>query len=127
MPYCIFDRTTGEYKRGFMQKSHPYDPGTEVELVLPSYPDKRTQRWDGATGLRAATAQELATVDEAAREAESQQLFEQMKAAILTLHDNQLALLDEINTLRGLHSLGPKPGQTPAQLRQAIIDKAKSL
>ncbi len=65
MPKCVFERSTGIYKGGAIHDTPVYDSGTHILLTLSDYPNRRTDRWDGFLGVRAATAQELADHDEA--------------------------------------------------------------
>lgn len=65
MPKCLFERASGHYVGGTRYDDLPHDPVTHVQLDLPSFPDRRTDRWDGATGVRAATQAELDAFDDA--------------------------------------------------------------
>ncbi len=62
---CVFERQTGVCVSSGRQAELTYNPVTEVLIELPNDPDRRTERWDGADGVRAATAQELADYDDA--------------------------------------------------------------
>lgn len=68
MPHCIFNRTTKCYLRGAMHDVPPHNVVEEIAIWLAVYPDPIGQRWDGATGVRNATAQELADQDNVARD-----------------------------------------------------------
>ena len=50
-----------------MHDDLPHDAATHIQLTLPDYPDRRTERWDGSTGVRPATAQEISDFDDAAK------------------------------------------------------------
>jgi len=65
---CLFERATGLFKSGTSFDDILHDPVTHVQITLLDYPDLRTERWDGAVGVRAATAQELIDFDDAARD-----------------------------------------------------------
>lgn len=69
MPRCLFERASGVYESGAMHNDLPHNPVTHIQLTLSDYPDRRTERWDGAIDVRAATAQELADYDDAKNEA----------------------------------------------------------
>ncbi len=71
MPHCIFDRSTGQFVGGAIHDILPHDLATHISIDLPNYPDRRGDRWDGATGIRPATAQELAAYDAAKAEGAS--------------------------------------------------------
>ncbi len=62
---CLFERVTGLFESGTSFDDLEHDEATHVQITLPDYPDRRTERWDGATGVRAATAQELDDFDDA--------------------------------------------------------------
>ncbi len=68
MPRCLFERATGLYEGGTRHDDLPHDTGTHIQLLLPEYPDRRTERWDGAVGVRAATAGELTDFDDAVQD-----------------------------------------------------------
>ena len=68
MPRCLFERATGLYTSGTMHDDLSHDVATHIQLTLSDYPDRRTERWDGATGVRVATVQELADFDDAAQD-----------------------------------------------------------
>ena len=70
MGKALFERATKLYTGNFSRWDDiTHDPATQVQITLPSHPDRRTERWDGAAGTRAATAQELADYDDADRDA----------------------------------------------------------
>ena len=114
MPKCLFERATGVYLGGTMHDDLPHDVAIQVQLTLPGYPDRRTERWDGATGLRAATQSELDIFDATlARARDIKSLREAGKdiALVLTeLVDWQLA-----NTAMQAADFTP-------QVRQAYLD-----
>lgn len=62
---CLFERVSGLYVGGSLDDAQVHDPATHIELILDDFPDAETQRWDGALGVRAATAQELSDVVDA--------------------------------------------------------------
>ena len=68
---CIFEQASGLYLRGARHDEPAYDGGTEVLLTLDrdTFPDARTERWDGATGTRAATTGEMDAYDDAVKDA----------------------------------------------------------
>lgn len=68
MVKCLFERATGLFSSGTTHDDLPHDPVTHIQLNLPSYPDRRTERWDGGSGVRLATALELDNFDDAAKE-----------------------------------------------------------
>ena len=65
---CLFERATGLFIGGTSHNDLPHDIATHIQLTLPDYPDRRTERWDGAVGVRPATAQELADFDDTENE-----------------------------------------------------------
>ncbi len=68
MPRCLFERATGLYTGGTNYDDVAHDTATHIQLTLSDYPFPRTERWDGAVGIRAATPQELADYDDADRD-----------------------------------------------------------
>lgn len=68
MPKCVFDRTTGIFTSGARFDDVSHDPQTHVQIELPEFPDGKLHRWDGANGIRDATAQELQAAIEAKRD-----------------------------------------------------------
>lgn len=86
------------------------DPATHVQFEAPEMPDPLTQRWDGATGVRDATAQELA--DAAAADADRE----------------AIAAIDAQKALKALALVvGDLTSQTPAQMRARFLAKYKTL
>lgn len=65
MPYCVFDRSNSLFVRGAQASPPAFNSASEILLVLAEYPDRRTVRWNGTTGIRAATAAEIAAYDDA--------------------------------------------------------------
>ena len=53
--------------------------------TLPRHPDLRTERYDGAGGIRAATTQEVSDYDAAQLDAQATSQFETLKAEKATL------------------------------------------
>ncbi len=68
---CLFKRSTGLFIKGTTRSDISHDTAIYIQLTLADYPERRTERWDGATGTRAATAQELTDYDDADRDARS--------------------------------------------------------
>ncbi len=66
---CLFERASGPYIGGTSFDDLPHDSATHIQLTLPDYPDRRTDRWDGASGTRPATPAELDAFDDADRDA----------------------------------------------------------
>ena len=64
---CLFDRASGICLTSIRGGEIPFDSATQVIVLVPNDPDRRTERWDGGTGVRAATAQELADYDDGSR------------------------------------------------------------
>lgn len=68
MTNTVFNRATGAFF-GFslenLERHVPFDPATHVAITLPVAPNPRTERWDGAAGIRPATPQEIADFDAA--------------------------------------------------------------
>lgn len=110
MPKCIFDRATGRYVGGTRYDDVPHDPATHVQVEIPEFPDRRTIRWDGATGIRAATVQEILDYDTEQVRVREQREFDDAKM----LRAVALVIAD-------LHGL------TPLQMRNLIVTKYRSL
>ena len=72
MTHCKFRKADGCFIEGSRWDVPPHDDATEVVIDLPDYPDARTERWDGATGVRAATTQEMADYDDAKNDVDAQ-------------------------------------------------------
>jgi hypothetical protein len=85
MPYCLFDRTTARYVGGILWDPPSFDPATHVLLILPAYPDREAERWDGATGVRPATPEELAAALAAARDLEATKIDLWLRSALRVL------------------------------------------
>lgn len=120
MAKCIFDKATGQFINGARWDALPFDAATQVMLDLPDFPDVRTQRWDGATGVRNATPAELTAYDTAQVDREATANFDNAKA----LKAAALYFRARINELRAFHSLAPL---TIADVRQGVIDAYKAL
>ncbi len=63
---AIFRRSDSLYLRGFLalhNEASVFNPVTEVEIILTAYPGARADRWNGGTGIRAATAAEITDFD----------------------------------------------------------------
>ena len=91
---CIFDQANGQYVGGSRHDIPEYDSGTQVLVELPDFPDRRTERWDGASGVRAATAQEMADYDDNEADAKAQLSLAQPVNVVLrdVLWDAELRL-----------------------------------
>lgn len=88
-----------------------YDAATHVAVEVSALPpDLPAVRWDGATGLRAATA------------------LEQQARADELLDDESLRAIDGMRALKALALVvGDLTGQTPAQMRTRFIQRYKGL
>ena len=66
MGKALFEKASETFTGKFSRWSDiPHDTGTHIEIEVDTEPDVRLDRWDGATGIRVATAQELADHDDA--------------------------------------------------------------
>ena len=72
MGKAIFRRSDDLYARKFSLSGIAFDPVTHVEIDVVDKPDVRLDRWDGATGIRAATQQETDDLDDAKIDAKSE-------------------------------------------------------
>lgn len=111
MRKVLFRRSNGVY----VGHEHPdspdnFDPSLIVSVALPDIPDKVTKRWDGGTGIRSATAQEIADFDEA-------ELGERATNAL----DTNLAFRSLI------HWIADREGIPPGTAMSEIIAKFKQL
>lgn len=88
-----------------------YDPDTDVVIVLGDrHPDPRTERWDGATSTRPATAPEIAAWDAAETDRQC------------------LSTLDGLKIIKAIALwAGERFGLTPAQVRAEVLAKFRSL
>ena len=86
MVNCLFERATGLYLAGATGQLSNDDPGGKVLVRLDRYPDRRGERWDGGSGVRPATAEEIAEVDDADLEREADQLDPNLRALIRALN-----------------------------------------
>ncbi len=69
MGKAIFEKSTLLYANAWQRYGNiPHDNITHVEVDSVDVPDERTERWDGATGIRPATALELTAYDDAKKE-----------------------------------------------------------
>ncbi len=99
---CIFERTSGLFVEGASHDDIDHDPITHIQLILPEYPDLRTQRWDGAVGVRDATAQELSDFDGVVQRKEDiKMLTERGKDVVLVLIETVDWLLDNTAMVPG--------------------------
>ncbi len=117
---CLFERATGLFVSGTSHDDLPHDTATHIQLTLSDYPDRRSERWNGAAGTRAATAQELADFDDAGAETRAMAEIDGLKG----LKALAVETLIEINALRTNAGL---PTLAAADWRQRLIDRYKSL
>lgn len=110
MPKCVFDKATGVFVSGANFGDVDFDSASQISLRLPEYPDPRMERWDGAKGLRPATAQDLADQDDSESDAVARREI-----------DNTKALKAVVLWMAG------KLNVTPAQARTEILAIYKSL
>jgi hypothetical protein len=115
---CAFDTATGLFVAGVSQGDPRDDPANQALIELPDYPDRRTERWDGADGIRPATAQEIADYDEAEAQSAAVADIDGLKA----LKALAVETLIEINALRSNAGMG---NVAPADWRQRLIDRYK--
>ncbi|MFQ5915799.1 MAG: hypothetical protein ACE5JS_21710 [Nitrospinota bacterium] len=80
MPSAVFDKATLLLRAWQRWGTPDFDAATEVAVSVPGEVDRRTERWDGATGVRPATAQEIADYYAAELDAEATAEFEGRKA-----------------------------------------------
>jgi len=111
---CLFDRASGLFAGGTSFDDLAHDPATHIQLTLPDYPDPRTERWDGATGTRAATAQELADFDAV------EQRKQDISALLAAGKDTVLVLVELVDWL--LANTAIVPTDFTPQVRQAYLD-----
>lgn len=121
MPKCLFERASAKFLGGTMYDDLPHNPATHIQLQLDEYPDKRLHRWDGAVGIRDATAQELADEDAAILDAEAT-----TNVNGLTRKDRLIfeVLFDHESRIRVLAS---QPAITKNQFKNALIALYKTL
>ncbi len=99
---CIFERTNGLFVEGASHDDIDHDPITHIQLILPEYPDLRTQRWDGTDGVRNATTQELSDFDGVVQRKEDiKMLTERGKDVVLVLVETIEWLLDNTAMVPG--------------------------
>jgi|SRR5438128_2256530 len=95
MAFCKFRKSDGLFLGATRYDPMSLDATTEVQIVVPDFPDPRLQRWDGSQGLRAATAQELAAYDATKVDTEAQgQVDDKVLRAVLAY------LVQRLNELR---------------------------
>ncbi len=68
---CTFERSSGLFITSLRWRDVPHDPVTHIQLKLEVSPDRRTDRWDGALGVRSATSQELTDFDDVLAETDA--------------------------------------------------------
>ncbi len=111
---CVFERSSGLYTDGSSHDDMDHNPITHIQLTLPEYPDRRTQRWDGADGVRDATAQELSDFDDVAqRKQDIKMLAERGKDVVLVLVETVDWLLDNTAMV---------PGDFTADVRETYLE-----
>src|SRR5437899_10108728 len=121
MPFCKFRKSDGVFLGGTRYDPLPFDATAEVQIVVPDFPDPRLQRWDGAQGVRTATAQELAAFDAAKVDSEAQgQVDEKLLRAVLGY------LVQRLNELRTQPTTA-FPALTPQSVRDGIVTIHKTL
>ncbi len=126
MGRALFERSTSLFTGNWSRWSdRPYDPAVYISIVAEVVPDRRADRWDGATGVRAATAQERADYDDAA--ADKRAAGSLNTPVNKTLRD---VLLDIEQRLRALGEISSLPGiaaaNNPAKYTAALKNIAKS-
>ena len=121
MGQAIFERSTNLFSGNHnLHKIPVHDTGTHINITVAGKPDARADRWDGATGIRAATAQEMADYDAAAADTEATREIDDMKA-VKALATETLIEINRIATAAGLSTV---PGPV---WRQRLIDRYKTL
>jgi hypothetical protein len=118
----IYNLATAEFTYGgqsAVDQDPPHDPATEGVVQLSQAPDVVLERYNGAGGIRAATAQEI--LDRADRLLQKAAITElevrALKAALLVVRAYGNALKEE---LRGLAVLLIQKGTITAQDAQAL-------
>lgn len=86
MVHCLFERATGVFLGGAGGPLENDDPAGKVLLELDRYPDPRTERWDGANGVKPATAEEIATAEDEEEERQADRLDPNVRALIRALN-----------------------------------------
>jgi hypothetical protein len=122
MGVCICRRSDG-----LIRWWHPTDApqdfnaGTEVLFAYPHGPDARGQRWDGASSLRDATAQESLDYDDLVKTREAgTRVDDKVLKAVLTY------LVQRLNELRTQPTTS-FPALTAQTVRDAIVTIYKGL
>lgn len=111
MGTAVFVRADSRLKSWSRWDDIPHDDGIEVKLTLSSSPNRETDRWDGATGVRPATQPEL----DAAKDAKSDEVADGF------IDDVNLRALMQILVQR-IPSL-----DTPTLLRTAVRDRIRQI
>ena len=124
MGRALFDRTTGLYTGNWSSHDDiPHDPATHIQIVLAAPPDPRSDRWDGANGVRPATAQELADIDEGEKDKTAgAQLAMPLNLALRDLLldiEQRLRAAGQTSTLPGIAAAANKADYTAA-LKQIV-------
>jgi len=110
MGKVLCEKATGKVVSFLRHQAHTFDLATHIEVDADDVPDVETQVWDGTTGLRPKTAQELA--DEATAK----------------LDEDATRAIDDMKALKALVLwLSEKLAIAPATARSEIIAKYKSL
>lgn len=118
---CLFDKSTALlYVASARDVDIPHDDAIHVQVELNEFPDPRTQRWDGATGIRAATAQEVDDWDDAEADTAITGQFENNKLRRLVFEIE----FDQENRIRVLEG---KSVVTKTQYRDALVARFKAL
>ena len=86
MGKAIFAKATSLYADTYVREGDlSFDPASHVEIQVNDIPDKRSDRWDGAIGIRTATTAELVAYVDAEKTAEAVKLSEPKKAIMAVL------------------------------------------
>jgi hypothetical protein len=120
---CLFERSTLLFVSGLRYDDIPHDPATHVQIVLDreTFPNRRTERWDGAAGIRPATPAEIATFDDQQETTQAQADVDQrVLRAVITY------LVQRLNELR-TQPATTFPALTAADVRAGIIAVYKAL
>ena len=96
-----------------------YIPGTQGVVALSRHPQPRTERYDGAGGIRDATAQEVIDYDAAQLDATANSQFDSLK----TEKAMMLVVRSYCNALKA----GTYTTQSLSDLKAAFITAYKSL